>query len=138
CQRKERAVPQNTERGAGLVASVPPDHGLGTPPSLLRPTDSDTSASVHEHGLGWADGARIAFVGVCILLSWVRLGSTWFGFDVVGLGGVGVGASPILREAVTALAARRMTMELSMSIALVAALAIGEVFTALVIVFFVL
>jgi len=93
---------------------------------------------VHEPGLGWVDGARIAFVGVCILLSWARLGSAWFGFDVVGLVGVIVGAYPILREAVTALAARRMTMELSMSIALVAALAIGEVFTALVIVFFVL
>jgi len=130
-------VPQDCERAAGLVASMPQDHGLGTPPPLPSPIE-DAPSPVHEHGVGWADGARIAFVGFCILLSWVRIGSTWFGFDVVGLVGVVVGSYPILREAVTALAARRMTMELSMSIALVAALAIGEVFTALVIVFFVL
>src|SRR5262249_52338277 len=45
---------------------------------------------------------------------------------------------PIVRKAATHLLAKRMTMELSMTIALVAALAISEVFTALVIVFFVL
>jgi len=132
-------MPQDRERTAELITSAPPPHpGLETPPSVSAPPHSDTASPVHEPGLGWVDGARIAFVGVCILLSWVRLGSAWFGFDVVGLVGVIVGAYPILREAVTALAARRMTMELSMSIALVAALAIGEVFTALVIVFFVL
>ena len=87
-------MPQDSERAAGLVASVPAAHGLGTPPSLLRPTDSDTSASVREHGLGWADGVRIAFVGVCILLSWVRLGSTLFAFGVVGLVGVVLGPIP--------------------------------------------
>jgi len=132
-------MPQDRERTAELITSAPPPHpGLETPPSVSAPPHADTASPVHEPGLGWVDGARIAFVGVCILLSWVRLGSAWFGFDVVGLVGVIVGAYPILREAVTALAARRMTMELSMSIALVAALAIGEVFTALVIVFFVL
>jgi len=132
-------MPQDRERTAELIASAPPPHpGFETAPSVSAPPHSDTASPVHEPGLGWVDGARIAFVGVCILVSWVRLGSAWFGFDVVGLVGVIVGAYPILREAVTALAARRMTMELSMSIALVAALAIGEVFTALVIVFFVL
>jgi heavy metal translocating P-type ATPase len=132
-------MPQDRERTAELITSAPPPHpGLETPPSVSAPPHADTASPVHEPGLGWVDGARIAFVGVCILLSWVRLGSAWFGFDVVGLVGVIVGAYPILREAVTALAARRMTMELSMSIALMAALAIGEVFTALVIVFFVL
>jgi Cu+-exporting ATPase len=45
---------------------------------------------------------------------------------------------PILREALEAIADRRMTMELSMSIAIVAALAIGEFFTALVVILFVL
>src|SRR5207253_5077864 len=49
-----------------------------------------------------------------------------------------VGGYPIFKEAVANLLARRMTMELSMTIALAAALAIGEFFTALVIVLFVL
>jgi Cd2+/Zn2+-exporting ATPase/Cu+-exporting ATPase len=49
-----------------------------------------------------------------------------------------VGGYPIFREAFEALRQRRMTMELSMTIALVSALAIGEALTALVIVLFVL
>ena len=58
--------------------------------------------------------------------------------DLVGLIAVLAGGYPIYREAFGDLLSRRMTMELSMTIALVAALAIREVFTALVIVFFVL
>ena len=49
-----------------------------------------------------------------------------------------VGGYPIYREAFEALRERRMTMELSMTIALVAALSIRESFTAVVIVLFVL
>jgi len=49
-----------------------------------------------------------------------------------------VGAWPVLREAVQSLLERRMTMELSMTIALVAALVTGQVFVALVIAAFVL
>jgi Cd2+/Zn2+-exporting ATPase/Cu+-exporting ATPase len=58
--------------------------------------------------------------------------------DAVGLVAALAGGYPIFREAFTDLVSRRMTMELSMTIALAAALAIREVFTALVIVFFVL
>ncbi len=49
-----------------------------------------------------------------------------------------IGGYPIFREAFADLLSRRMTMELSMTIALVSALVIREVFTALLIVFFVL
>ncbi|NUN51340.1 MAG: cation-translocating P-type ATPase, partial [Planctomycetaceae bacterium] len=54
------------------------------------------------------------------------------------VGVVAVGGFPILEEAWEAVPARRMTMELSMTIALLAALAIGEFLTVLVIVAFVL
>jgi Cd2+/Zn2+-exporting ATPase/Cu+-exporting ATPase len=57
---------------------------------------------------------------------------------VAGFVAVLIGGYPILREAFIDLSSRRMTMELSMTIALLSALAIREVFTALVIVFFVL
>lgn len=60
------------------------------------------------------------------------------GVDLIALVGVFMGGWPIMREAIFDLRNRRMTMELSMVIALVAALAIGESVTALVIVFFVL
>ncbi len=49
-----------------------------------------------------------------------------------------IGGYPIFKEAFENIVERRMTMELSMTIALVSALAIGEFFTALVITAFVL
>src|SRR6202040_3548318 len=49
-----------------------------------------------------------------------------------------VGGFPIFQEAYENIIQRRMTMELSMAIAIVAALAIREIFTALVITLFVL
>src|SRR4029077_20794218 len=58
--------------------------------------------------------------------------------SVIGLTAALVGGYPIFEEAFSALRARRMTVELSMAIAVGAALAIGEFFTALVIVLFVL
>jgi Cd2+/Zn2+-exporting ATPase/Cu+-exporting ATPase len=60
------------------------------------------------------------------------------GISVLGILGVLIGGWPIFKEAAENLAARRMTMELSMSIAIVAAAAISEFFTALIITLFVL
>jgi cation transport ATPase len=50
----------------------------------------------------------------------------------------GIGGYPIFKEAFESVVERRMTMELSMTIALASALAIGEFFTTLVITAFVL
>ncbi len=82
--------------------------------------------------------ARIALVGVAVAL--VGLGvleGQWL-VGSVAVAVMLVGGFPILEEAWEAIPARRMTMELSMTIALFAALAIGEFLTVLVIVFFVL
>jgi Cd2+/Zn2+-exporting ATPase/Cu+-exporting ATPase len=65
----------------------------------------------------------------------------WRGFmdrDWLAFAGTLIGGLPIYQEAWENLRKRRMTMELSMTIALVAALLIGQFFTALVIAFFVL
>jgi Cd2+/Zn2+-exporting ATPase/Cu+-exporting ATPase len=58
--------------------------------------------------------------------------------SVIGVVGLLIGGWPIFREALENLFAKRMTMELSMAIAIVAAAAISEFFTALVITLFVL
>ena len=58
--------------------------------------------------------------------------------SLIGVAGVLIGGWPIFSEAAQNIAARRMTMELSMSIAIIAAAAISEFFTALVITLFVL
>lgn len=90
-----------------------------------------------EHA-DWVELGRIGFVGVAIVVTWLRLWQPLPRFDAVGFATVLIGGYPIFREAFADLLSRRMTMELSMTIALVSALAIREVFTALVIVFFVL
>jgi len=81
---------------------------------------------------------RIAFVLACAAMVGFRLWEPVARVNVVGLLGTALGGWPIFAEAWENLRERRMTMELSMTIALLAALAIGEFFTALVITAFVL
>jgi cation transport ATPase len=102
--------------------------------------DHEPTGHGHEHGGGVerADLIRIAFVGLAILAVWQRVWEPFSSVSVIGLAATLIGGYPIFAEALSNLAARRMTMELSMTIALVAALAIGELVTVLVIVFFVL
>jgi heavy metal translocating P-type ATPase len=94
----------------------------------------------HEHGEGieWSGLARIAFVALSATAVWFRLWEPFSRISVIGLLGVLVGGYPIFHEAWENSRERRMTMELSMTIALVAALVIGQFFTALVITVFVL
>jgi Cu+-exporting ATPase len=88
--------------------------------------------------LGWTEAARIALVALAAAASWFRFGQPIPGVNVVALIGVLIGGWPIFKEAAENITARRMTMELSMSIAIIAAAAIAEFFTALIITLFVL
>lgn len=92
----------------------------------------------HDHDEGWVEWGRVAFVAVILVVVWFRVLPLVHGIDVLAVIGILVGGYPIFKEAVTDLLERRMTMELSMTIALVAAAAIGEFFTALLITIFVL
>ena len=92
----------------------------------------------HEHAFDWLEGARIGFVAIVAAAVWFRVWEPFAAVSVLGVVGVLVGGWPIFREAGENILARRMTMELSMSIAVIAAAAIGEFFTALVIALFVL
>jgi len=91
-----------------------------------------------EHAFAWPEAARIAFVALAATAVWFRVWEPLASVSVIGVLGVIVGGWPIFKEAAENIVARRMTMELSMSIAIVAAAAIGEFFTALVITLFVL
>src|SRR5260370_35390504 len=82
--------------------------------------------------------ARVALVGLAAAMVWFRLWEPVSALSIVGVAGLLIGGWPIFKEALENLIARRMTMELSMTIAIVAAAAIGEFFTALVIALFVL
>jgi len=84
------------------------------------------------------DLIRIGAVGLSILAVWFKLWEPFPHVSIIAVVATLVGGYPIFEEAWEALKERKMTMELSMVIALLSALAIGEFITTLVIVFFVL
>jgi heavy metal translocating P-type ATPase len=92
----------------------------------------------HDHENPAAEYVRLGLMALVIVASltgWWRhfMNRDWVAFVATLIGGY-----PIFQEAWENLRKRRMTMELSMTIALVAALCIGQFLTALVIAFFVL
>lgn len=92
----------------------------------------------HSHGFDWAEALRIAFVALAAAAVWFKLWEPFSAVSMIGVVGLVVGCWPILKEAFENILERRMTMELSMTIAIVAAAAIGQFFTALIITLFVL
>ena len=105
----------------------------------LSMAGNEHAAEGHEHhGPDRADVARVALVAFAAVLVWFRVWEPFPRLSVIGLAATIVGGWPIFHEAFENLVERRMTMELSMTIALGAALAIGEFFTALIITLFVL
>ena len=92
----------------------------------------------HAHSIHWRDINRVVFVAAAAGALWfLKSGPTPF-YTGIGILCAVVGGFPIFREAIENIVERRMTMELSMTIAILAALAIREFFTALVIIGFVL
>ena len=92
----------------------------------------------HDHPFERSEAVRIALVAVAAAAVWIRIWEPFAAISIIGAIGLVIGGWPILKEAVENVVERRMTMELSMTIAIVAAAAIGEFFTALVITLFVL
>src|SRR6204780_4353945 len=92
----------------------------------------------HEHAFELAEVLRVVFVALAAAAVWFHWWEPFHKVSVIGLAATLIGGSPIFKEAFENIVERRMTMELSMAIALLSALAIGEFFTALVITAFVL
>lgn len=105
------------------------------PQSGVGPTSGIPSG--HEH-VGHIDLFFFVMVGISAIISWTGILPQVGGIDWLAVTAVLGGGYPVFREALENLLARRMTMELSMTIALCAALAIREFTTALFILFFVL
>ena len=109
-----------------------------TAPAAHRAHDHDYDDHDHAHAFEWPEAVRIALVALAAAAVWFHLWEPWTRVSVIGVAGLLIGGWPIYREAFENLVAKRMTMELSMSIAIIAAAAISEFFTALVITLFVL
>src|ERR1700747_1437720 len=114
------------------VKPAPSNHAHNSPH-----TDHDDDHE-HDHPLNWREINRVLFVATAAGAIWYLGGAS--SPIIPGLGVVCslVGGFPIFHEAYENIVQRRITMELSMAIAIVAALAIREIFTALVITLFVL
>ena len=109
----------------------------------LSGTDSSSGARTGERILErieWADIVRIVLVGLAALGAWIATATGIPGWAVGAVGAVAlvVGCWPILVEAAGDLRERRMSMELSMLLAIVAAAVIGEWVTALAVTVFAL
>ncbi|MBV8277805.1 MAG: cation-translocating P-type ATPase [Verrucomicrobia bacterium] len=85
-----------------------------------------------------AEYVRLGLMALIVIASLTGWWRAFMGRDWLAFAGTIIGGFPIYKEAWENLLKRRMTMELSMTIALVAALIIGQFFTAIVIAFFVL
>jgi heavy metal translocating P-type ATPase len=107
-------------------------------PVASRSDVAESGQGQEQHAAAWQELARVALVALGAALVWFRVWEPFPRLSLIGLAVTLVGGWPIFREALENLVERRMTMELSMTIALVAALLIGEFFTALVITLFVL
>ena len=105
-------------------------------PDQKTATPADT---VHDH----APFETLALVRIAVAIAgaafvWFRIYEPVAAVSVVGLAALVFAAWPIFSEAIRNIFAHRMTMELSMSIAILAAAGIAEVFTALIVSVFVL
>ena len=112
-------------------------------PTLVEQAQGETIASAAEekkrdHVLSRLEAARISVVAMAAAAAWFHVWEPLPGVSLIGILGVLIGGWPIFKEAAENAAARRMTMELSMSIAIIAAAGISQFFTALIITWFVL
>jgi heavy metal translocating P-type ATPase len=119
---------------------------MQAPADLLDtdPVKAPHLASGHDSGdgeegpLNWLEISRVLFVAGAAVAVLLPYGAKNPYVAAAGAICTLVGGYPIFHEAYENITQRRMTMELSMAIAIVAALAIREIFTALVITLFVL
>src|SRR6267378_914641 len=123
------------DAGGGATSGM---HESGAHPAREgTASDSEGGGATHEHGLDWRETVRIGFVAIAAGIFWFLGVHPSLPLVLAGVICAVVGGYPIFREAIENIL-ERMTMELSMAIAILAALAIREVFTALVITLFVL
>ena len=103
------------------------------------PSGARTGEGILER-IEWSDVVRIAAVGLAALGAWIAgaTGTPGWAVSAVGALVLAVGCWPLLIEAAGDLRERRMSMELSMLLAIVAAAAIGEWVTALAVTVFAL
>jgi heavy metal translocating P-type ATPase len=136
-QHDDRLTPAE-QASARTTASGGLEEAVGAARDHHGHDDDHQEGHDHSHGFDWLEAARIAFVALAAVAVWFRFWEPVTAVSLIGIAGLIVGGWPILSEAFENVLERRMTMELSMTIAIAAAAAIGQFFTALIITLFVL
>ena len=130
-----------TETAPERVAPAPlaPSEAPSTAPSPAQPAPAEARKPLLER-IEIADASRIILVAIGALAAWItRLaGAPGWALATIGTVVLVTGCWPIVVEAWGDLRERRMSMELSMLLAIAAAAAIGQWGTALLIALFVL
>jgi heavy metal translocating P-type ATPase len=132
--RKRRGTMSNSNQANSDSKKLPRMSGNSVP------SDQGDNEKDHDdgNGLNWRDVNRVVFVSAAAGSLWLLGRSSNPYITAIGVACTLVGGFPIFHEAYENITQRRMTMELSMAIAIVAALTIREIFTALIITLFVL
>jgi cation transport ATPase len=73
----------------------------------------------HKHAFELLEVQRVVFVALAAAAVWFHLWEPFHRISVIGLAATLIGGYPIFKEAFENIVERRMTMELSMTIALV-------------------
>lgn len=128
---------QDAMNKARVKASEVNSDGLEQRIVSISQTDHEVERD-HGHIASWREINRVLFAATAAGAIWFLHGGWHPYLTALGVLCTLVGGFPIFHEAYENIVQRRMTMELSMAIAIVAALAIREIFTALVITLFVL
>jgi heavy metal translocating P-type ATPase len=137
-EQGQALAPELTDQATART-TVPAAHGAARADQDGARHDHDQDHEHdHDHVFSLTEAMRIAVAALAAIAVWFRVWEPLQSVSVLGVVGLAVGGWPIFKEAFENLLARRMTMELSMSIAIVAAAAISQFFTALVITLFVL
>ena len=68
---------------------------------------------------------RLTLMGAAALFSWLGLWRAFLPLDLVGLGSALIGGYPIYKETLQSLTHKKINMEVSMSLAILASLLIG-------------
>ncbi|MGO9644482.1 MAG: heavy metal translocating P-type ATPase [Candidatus Bathyarchaeia archaeon] len=104
---------------------------------LVENEEDDQAGEEHEESKS-RRVLRLALMGIAALLSWIGIWRTFLAIDFIAIFAALVGGYPVYKETFEALRRGHVNMEVSMTVAIFASLAVGQYTVSVVITFFVL
>jgi Cd2+/Zn2+-exporting ATPase/Cu+-exporting ATPase len=109
----------------------------GKQQKLAEGKEDDQAGEEHEESKS-RELLRLAIVGIAALLSWIGIWRAFLPIDLIAILATLVGGYPVYKETFEALGHGHVNMEVSMTVAIFASLAVGQYTVSVVITFFVL